>query len=173
MKNQQALIEADYGRSLGFIILRLWLGLRTFLSGLEKFAGVKVSETLVVIDGEANPYGLVAEGGEKVYSFSNYHGVPEALYGKFLEEPLIPEFALRFYDLALGPLLLILGLTVLLGVATRTSLFLMGLVYTSLTIGLVLIGQDGGVAWLGIHIALVVAALFLSRYNRWMLFPKF
>jgi thiosulfate dehydrogenase [quinone] large subunit len=173
MKKQQTPIEADFGSSLGFIILRLWLGLRTLLSGIEKFAGVKVSETPVVIDGEENPYGLVTEGGEKVYSFANYNGVPEGLYGKFLGEPLIPEFALRFYDIALGPLLILLGLTVLLGVATRTSLFLMGLVYTSLTVGLVLIGQDGGVAWLGIHIGLVAAALFFSRYNRWMLFPKF
>jgi thiosulfate dehydrogenase [quinone] large subunit len=41
----------------------------------------------------------------------------------------------------------------------------MGLVYVSLTFGLILIKQDAGVAWLGIHIILIVMALRLAPHN--------
>jgi thiosulfate dehydrogenase [quinone] large subunit len=68
--------------------------------------------------------------------------------------------------------LLILGLTLLLGIATRFTLFAMGLLYTSLTFGLILIKQDAGVAWLGIHILMIVAALALANYNRFALLKK-
>jgi thiosulfate dehydrogenase [quinone] large subunit len=48
----------------------------------------------------------------------------------------------------------------------------MGLLYTSLTFGLILIKQDAGVAWLGIHILMIVAALALANYNRFALLKK-
>ena len=56
--------------------------------------------------------------------------------------------------------------------ATRFSLFAMGLVYTSLTFGLILIKQDAGVAWLGIHIIMIVLALALAKYNRFAILKK-
>jgi len=59
-----------------------------------------------------------------------------------------------------------------LGLATRFSLFAMGLVYTSLTFGLILIKQDAGVAWLGIHIIMIVLALALAKYNRFAILKK-
>ena len=77
---------------------------------------------------------------------SNYKGVPAPLYDKFINEPLIPEFALNIYNVVLGLALIILGLSLFLGIATRFSLFLMGLIYTSLTFGLILIKQDAGIA---------------------------
>jgi thiosulfate dehydrogenase [quinone] large subunit len=141
------------------------LAARAFITGIEKFAGTKASEVPVVIDGEPNTLGLTSSEADKVYGLSHYHGVPEALYPQLAAEPLIPGFAMKLYDLALGPLLLILGLTVLLGIATRVSLFAMGLVYTSLTVGLILLGQDAGIAWLGIHILMIAAALFNVKHN--------
>jgi thiosulfate dehydrogenase [quinone] large subunit len=41
-----------------------------------------------------------------------------------------------------------------------------------LTVGLILIKQDDGVAWLGIHVALVAFALALARHNRFTLLKK-
>lgn len=158
--------QSDLGYTLSIILLRIWLGMRSFQTGIEKFAGVKTSETAVNIDGTGNAYGLTESTGEKAYAFSNYHGVPEALGQKFAGEPLIPGFFLTIYDIVLGPALLILGITVLLGIATRVSLFAMGLVYTSLTFGLILLKQDAGIAWLGIHIVLIVMALVLAKHNR-------
>ena len=75
--------------------------------------------------------------------------------------------------MVLGPSLLLLGFTLLLGICTRASLFAMGLLYTSLTFGLILIKQDAGVAWLGIHIIMIVIALVLARYNRLVITNKF
>jgi thiosulfate dehydrogenase [quinone] large subunit len=45
----------------------------------------------------------------------------------------------------------------------------MGLLYVSLTVGLILIKQDGGVSWLAIHVALIAIALSLTKYNRFAL----
>jgi thiosulfate dehydrogenase [quinone] large subunit len=160
--------SCDCGNFLGFLTLRLWLAGRAIITGLEKFAGAKSSDVAIEIDGAPNTLGLTASESEKVYSASNYHGVPEALYGQFEKEPLIPGFALKLYDVALGPLLLLVGLMVLLGIATRLSLFVMGLIYTSLTVGLILLKQDAGVAWLGIHVLLVAVALFKANDNKLM-----
>jgi thiosulfate dehydrogenase [quinone] large subunit len=125
-----------------------------------------------VIDGAPNAYGLSEATTTKAYALSNYQGVPAPLYDKFAGEPLIPAWGLDLYNLILGPALLILGLTLLLGIATRFTLFAMGLLYTSLTFGLILIKQDAGVAWLGIHILMIVAALALANYNRFALLKK-
>ena len=108
----------------------------------------------------------------KHYALANYHGVPEALMSKFTAEPLMLKFALPLYDKVLGPSLVVLGVTILLGIASRTSLFLLGLLYTSLTWGLILIKQDEGVSWLGVHMILVVMALALSNHNRFTLLKK-
>lgn len=164
--------SSDLGYTLGILLLRIWLGMRSIQTGIEKFAGMKTSDAAVTIDGAPNTYGLTEAASVKTYSLSNYHGVPEALHEKFVAEPLIPGFFLTIYDIVLGPALLIFGLTVLLGIATRVSLFAMGLVYTSLTFGLILLKQDAGIAWLGTHIVLVVMALVLAKHNRLAILNK-
>lgn len=158
--------------SLGIILLRLWLAMRAIQTGIEKFAGTTTSNSAVLIDGAPNSYGLTEATTGKVYAFSNYHGVPAPLYSQFQAEPFIPDFALNLYDAVLGPVLIITGVTLLLGIATRISLFTMGLIYTSLTFGLILIKQDAGIAWLGTHIILIVSALALAKYNRFAILKK-
>jgi len=156
----------------GALLLRLWLAVRAIQTGIEKFGGAKGSDQLVKVDGVPNEYGLTAAGSVKHYAMANYHGVPDALMKKFQAEPMMMKFALPLYDKILGPALLILGLTILLGIATRTSLFLLGLLYISLTWGLILIKQDDGVSWLGIHMILVVMALALAEHNRFTILKK-
>ena len=68
-----------------------------------------------------------------------------------------------------GISLILLGVTLLVGVGTRISLFLQGLLYVGLTVGVILIHEDGGIAWLGIHVALIALALMLARHNRYCL----
>ena len=60
----------------------------------------------------------------------------------------------------------------LIGLGTRISLFVQGLIYTALTVGLILIKQDDGISWLGIHIALVAFALVLAKNNKFALLKK-
>jgi thiosulfate dehydrogenase [quinone] large subunit len=47
-----------------------------------------------------------------------------------------------------------------------------GFIYVALTIGLILIKQDDGISWLGIHIALVAFALTLVKHNQFALLKK-
>ena len=160
------------GLSLAMITLRIWLSIRAIQTGIEKFAGNKTIDSTVSIDGAPNTYGLTESGTEKAYAISNYNGVPAPLEDKFASEPLIPSWGLQVFDLVLGPALIILGFMLLLGIATRISLFAMGLLYSSLTFGLILIKQDAGVAWLGIHIIMITAALTLAKYNRFAIINK-
>lgn len=156
----------------GSLLLRLWLGVRALQTGIEKFAGYTSSDEAIEIDGEVNDYGLTAAESVKEYSLGNYHGVPQGMMGKFEKEPLMPGFGLPIYDKLLGIALLGLGLTILLGLAYRSSLFLLGLLYISLTWGLILIREDAGVAWLGTHMILIVGALALAQYNRLAILKK-
>ena len=173
MTSKEDTCSDDLGLSLGMLLLRLWLAARAIQTGIEKFSGTgKPIDSAVLMDGAPNAYGLTESTATKVYALGNYNGVPAPLYDKFINEPLIPEFALNIYDVVLGPILIILGLTLLLGIATRYSLFLMGLVYTSLTFGLILIKQDAGIAWLGVHIILIVTALALAKYNKFAILKR-
>jgi thiosulfate dehydrogenase [quinone] large subunit len=164
--------QTNLGLIYGAWLLRVWLAVRAIQTGVEKFAGMKGSDQPITIDGKVNEYGLTSATNIKEYAMSHYHGVPEALMKKFTDEPLMLKFALPLYDKLLGPALLVLGLTILLGIATRTSLFLLGLLYISLTWGLILIKEDSGVAWLGIHMIMIVMALWLSKYNRLCVLKK-
>lgn len=153
-------------------LLRIWLAVRAIQTGVEKYTGLQGSDKLVNIDGKPNDYGLTEATQVKEYAMSHYHGVPEALMKKFQAEPLMNLKMLALYDKVLGPALIVLGLTILLGIATRTSLFLLGLLYVSLTFGLILIKEDSGVAWLGIHMIMIVMALSMSKYNRLCVLKK-
>jgi thiosulfate dehydrogenase [quinone] large subunit len=155
------------------LLARLWLGVRAVQTGVEKYAKtLQVDGQAVKVDGAPNSEGLTTVASSKAYALDAYHGVPEALMKKFQAEPLMLKFALPLYDKLLGPALLGLGVLILLGLFYRTSLFFLGLLYISLTWGLILIKQDDGVSWLGVHMILVVAALALAKHNRLAILKK-
>jgi len=72
----------------------------------------------------------------------------------------------------LGPAFVLTGIMLLIGLGTRLSLLGQALLYVALTVGLVLINQPDGVAYLGIHIGLVAAALALAEHNRFAVLKK-
>lgn len=162
----------ELGHTLAMLTLRIWLGVRAIQTGIEKYAGTTSHNQDVLIDGAPNAYGLTETATGKVYALSNYHGVPAPLYDQFSNQPLIPAWGLNLFDSILGPALIIVGLGVLLGIGQRISLFAMGLIYTSLSFGLILIKQDAGIAWLGVHIVMIVMALVLSPHNRFAVLKK-
>jgi thiosulfate dehydrogenase (quinone) large subunit len=163
-------VPADLSGFFAYLLLRLWLGLRALYAGVEKYAGTTtVREPLLDEFGEPDMSGAMIEVSRKVYGLAHYQGVPPPLAAKFAAEPLLPAWALAIYEAVLGPLLVLIGLTLLVGLASRITLLLHGLVYCSLTVGLILLNESGGVAWLGIHLLLVVAALRLLAHNRFTL----
>jgi thiosulfate dehydrogenase [quinone] large subunit len=108
----------------------------------------------------------------KYYAMTNYSGIPSSLKDKFASEPLLPHPMLNAFDHILGPALIATGVMLLLGLGTRLSLFIQGLIYCGLTVGLILINQNDGVSALGIHVALVAIALSLARFNKLALLKK-
>jgi thiosulfate dehydrogenase (quinone) large subunit len=163
--------NCDY--TLAFLLLRAWLGVRALLTGIEKFGAYKTIQQPFIdpATGEADPNAVV-EIKVKFYALANYNGVPASLQSKFANESLLPHFALTGFNYFLGPALILTGIMLLLGLGTRISLFVQGLIYTALTVGLILIGQNDGISWLGIHVALVAFALILAKNNKLALLKK-
>jgi thiosulfate dehydrogenase (quinone) large subunit len=161
-------------RTLAFLVLRGWLAVRAIATGIEKFGAYKTIQKPLVdpVTGMEDPSGAMVDVKLKFYALTNYSGVPPSLKDKFANEPLLPGFAFNAFDKMLGPALIATGLMLLFGLGTRISLFLQGLIYIALTVGLILIHQDDGISWLGIHIALVALALVLSKHNKLALLKK-
>lgn len=164
--------NCDY--SLAFLVLRGWLAVRAIVTGIEKFGTYKTVQQPLMdpTTGMADPSGAMIDVKIKFYALTNYSGIPPSLKDKFANEPLLPQFALTKFDHLLGPALIVTGVMLLLGLGTRLSLFVQGLIYIALTVGLILIKQDDGISWLGIHVALVALALMLAKYNKLALLKK-
>ncbi len=166
--------KVNWDFTWAFLALRLWLGVRALLVGIEKFSSYR-SVAMPLIDpstGQPDASGVMVNVNVKSYALANYAGIPAALRDKFTHEPLLPKFALVAVDKMLGPAFILAGIMLLLGLGTRLSLLAQALLFIVLTIGLVLINQPDGVAYLGIHIGLVAGALLLAKYNRFAVLKK-
>jgi len=130
-----------------FLLLRLFLGFRTLLAGLEKFES----------------------GG--VYSLANYTKNMTRMATGITGASFLPLWATKTFALPLGFVLLALGAALLLGLKTRTTLVLSGLLYVGLAFGLMAVQDNDGIAWLGVYVGLIVGALLLVRHNRFALWP--
>jgi thiosulfate dehydrogenase [quinone] large subunit len=173
MNSNETSGSGDSGATWAFLTLRLWLGARALLAGVEKFSEkITIEQPLRDASGAPDPSGAVVEVQQKVYGLAHYHAIPDALTTKLLQEPLLPQALTTAFLASLGYALIVLGAMLLLGICTRCALGLMGVLYTLLMAGLLLIHQEDGVAWLGIHAGLVAFALALSRHNRFTLTRK-
>jgi thiosulfate dehydrogenase (quinone) large subunit len=162
----------DY--TFAFWALRLWLGVRALFVGIQKYATYK-AVAMPLIDpstGQPDASGVMINVNVKSYGLANYAGIPTALRDKFIHDPMFPKFALTAFDKLLGPLFILTGIMLIIGLGTRLSLAVQGLLFIALTVGLVLIDANDGVAYLGIHIALVAAAFMLARHNRYVVLRK-
>lgn len=172
MATEDTSSKGSLGHIFATLLLRLWLGVRAVQTGIEKYAGSVSSSVPVKVAGEAYDEDLVETASAKAYSLENYSGIPAGLKSSFEGEPLLPAWGLKIFDVVLGPALILLGLTILLGIASRMSLFVLGLIYVGLTFGLILIKQDAGVAWLGTHVIMIAMALAWSEHNRLTVLKK-
>jgi thiosulfate dehydrogenase [quinone] large subunit len=128
-----------------FLLLRLFLGLRTLMAGIEKF-----------------------ESGGK-YSFEAYYANMSRMASGITGASFMPLWMTKSFAISLGYLLIVLGVTLLLGIRTRCSLILTGLLYIGLSFGLMAVQEAEGVAWLAIHVGLFAGALVLLKHNRFAL----
>jgi thiosulfate dehydrogenase (quinone) large subunit len=133
-------VRGEY--TAAFLLLRLFLGLRTLMAGLEKF--------------ELN----------KSYSTENYSENMTRMATGISNNSVIPLWAAKAFALPLGYLLTILGLAILLGIKSRVSLFVAGLVYVGLGFGLMAVQEGEGVAWIGMQVLMFAVAIALVRNDR-------
>ncbi len=157
-----------------YLVLRVWLAVRALFIGIEKYSSYK-SVAMPLIDpstGQPDASGVMVNVNIKTYALANYAGIPAAFKDKFAHEPLFPKFALVAFEKMLGPAFILTGFMLLIGLGTRLSLLAQALLYIALTVGLVLIDQPDGVAYLGIHIGLVAGALILAEHNRFAVLKK-
>jgi thiosulfate dehydrogenase [quinone] large subunit len=173
-------IKLDPGRrvnwdfTFAFLALRLWLGVRALFVGIQKFAAYRSVATPLIdpATGQPDASGVMVNVNVKSYAWANYAGIPAALRDKFAHEPLFPKFVLVAFDKMLGPAFILTGIMLLIGLGTRLSLMAQALLFIALTVGLVLIDQNDGVAYLGIHIALVAGAFLLAGHNRFVVLKR-
>jgi thiosulfate dehydrogenase [quinone] large subunit len=160
--------------SLAFLLLRGWLGIRALLAGIEKYGAYKSVQKPLIdsTTGQPDASGAMIDVKVKFYALANYSGVPAGLKSKFENEALLPPFALNLFDHILGPAFILAGVLLLIGLGTRLSLMVQGLLYIALSVGLILINQPDGIAYLGIHVALVAMALMLAKHNKLALLKK-
>ena len=74
-----------------------------------------------------------------------------------------------WFAMALPYLLLVFGALLVAGILPRTSLFMAGITFMLLSIGLMSMPDNEGIAALGIHVGLVAVALCLVRQARFNL----
>lgn len=130
-----------------FLLLRLFLGLRTLLAGIEKFES------------------------KGTYSFANYSENMRRMAEGITGASFLPLWMTKTYAQSLGYILTLLGLLLLLGVKSRPTLFITGLVYVGLSFGMMAVQEGEGIAWLAIHVIMFVGALLLVRHNRFSVWP--
>ena len=160
--------------TFAFLVLRFWLGLRALFVGIEKY-GAYHSVAMPLLDpstGQPDASGVMINVNVKSYALANYAGMPAALRDKFAHDPLLPKFAVTAFEHVLGPAFIVTGIMLLIGLGTRLSLLAQAALYIALTAGLVLIDQNNGVAYLGIHAGLVAAAFVLVQHNRFAVLKR-
>ncbi len=163
----------------GFLFLRLWIGFRMLFAGAEKFYAKVLDE-----DTGIEEYKF-AWGHAKITAEDNIHKVvadnaflplnpKEFCVAVFGADPEKVGFlgGLKFdlwFAMSLPYLLLVFGAFLVVGILPRTSLFMAGITFMLLSVGLMSMPDNEGIAALGIHVGLVAVALCLVKQARFNL----
>ena len=166
--------KVNWDFTFAFLALRLWLGVRALFVGIQKYAAYK-SVAVPLIDpstGQPDASGVMVNVNVKSYALANYQGMPASMADKFAHEPLFPKFMLVAFDRMLGPAFILTGIMLLIGLGTRISLLVQGLLVIALTVE-VLDNPGARIgSYLGIHIALVAGAFLLVQHTRFVVLKK-
>lgn len=126
------------------LILRLWIGLRLFMAGVDKFrAG----------DGAQNA----------TFSMENYETKTARIAKLMADNSFLPANLCDLYAKNIGYVLLAVGAWVVIGLFTELSLLVAGLTVLSLGFGLAALPDDTEVVYIGIHVLVIAAALATCR----------
>jgi uncharacterized membrane protein YphA (DoxX/SURF4 family) len=126
------------------LITRLWVALRLFMAGLDKFRK-----------------GSGADGA--TFSLDNYHEKSAQIASLMSSNSFLPKQMCDAFANGIGYVLLAVGAWVAIGLFTEFSLFISGVVLLSLGFGLAALPDDTEVVMIGVSILIVAAALMTAN----------
>ena len=126
------------------LLLRLWVGLRLFMAGLDKFRW--------------------GNGPTVSFGLDNYPKKTGPLAKLMTDNSFMPEWACNAFAATIGYILVPVGIWVAIGIFTEFGLLTAGLVFLSLGLGLASLPDDTEVVSnIGLSILIVAAALVTSK----------
>jgi len=133
------------GYAFAHLLLRLWVGMRLFMAGIDKFRW--------------------GNGSETTFSIANYTEKKAPPISKLMSDnSFLPESMCNTFGSTIGYVLIPIGVWVALGICTEFGLFAAGLVFLALGFGLAALPDDTEVVSnIGLSILIVAAALVTSK----------
>lgn len=126
------------------LLLRLWVGMRLFMAGIDKFRW--------------------GNGPTVSFGLDNYPKKTGPLAKLMTDNSFMPEWACNAFAATIGYILVPVGIWVAVGICTEFGLFAAGLVFLSLGLGLASLPDDTEVVSnIGLSILIVAAALVTSK----------
>lgn len=139
----QCRTEWDYAH----LILRLWVGLRLLMAGLDK---------------------MRQKGGDG-FGFEWIEKSMAPIVDTISSNALLPAAMIKPYAIVLPWALLVTGVWCLLGIFSRLGLLLGGLTFVSLSLGLMALPDDDQAVYRGIEVAITAFALITASNNKFSL----
>jgi len=128
--------------TLAYWLLRLWIGLRILFAGVDKFKG------------------------DDGYNMETYLTKMGKIASTVTDNSFIPSWAGKAYAMPLGFIMIPIGIMILLGIFSRLSLYVSGLVWISLSFGLMALPDDDAVYKLAVHVMITAMAICLVPHNK-------
>lgn len=126
------------------VLLRLWVGMRLFMAGLDKFRW--------------------GNGPTVSFGLDNYSKKTGPLAKLMADNSFMPQWACDAFAASIGYILIPVGIWVAIGICTEFGLLAAGLVFLSLGLGLAALPDDTEVVSnIGLSILIVAAALVTSK----------
>ncbi len=132
------------GYAFAHLLLRLWVGMRLFMAGLDKFRW--------------------GNGPTVSFGIDNYAKKTGPLAKLMTDNSFMPESAATGFAAVIGYILVPVGIWVAIGLFTELGLFAAGLVFLALGFGLASLPDDTEVVSnIGLSILIVAAALVTAK----------
>lgn len=138
------------GYEFAHLLLRLWVGMRLFMAGIDKFRW--------------------GNGPTATFGLDNYAKKTEPLAKLMTDNSFLPEFACKSFASVVGYILIPVGIWVAIGICTELGLLAAGLVFLMLGFGLAALPDDNEVVSnIGLSILIVAAALVTAKAKQFSL----
>ncbi len=128
------------------LLLRLWIGLRLFMAGVDKFRS--------------------GNGSGTTFNMDNFQKKTEQIAALMSNNSFLPAWSCTLYAKGIAFALLAVGIWVAVGICTEIGLLAAGLVVLSLGFGLAALPDDTEVLHIGIHVLIIAAALATVKNNK-------